>query len=116
MEETKTQINHESADSYFIRDEKHSYAQFFINGSGDLVMNSDWGYFTHSWRSFGNDFKDFIAHMDVEYMIGKFEINVRMFYSKNGIPQRKHKEPHLIALIKIFQDILKIELGQKPKP
>lgn len=54
-----------------------SYGIFCYNETGDLFINSDWGFYAYSWRSFGNDsFENFLKKCNNEYIIGKLQITL----------------------------------------
>ena len=76
--------------------EKASYGVFCFNSMGDLFINSDWGFFGYSWRSFGTDFKKFLQTCNSEYLVGKFGINYREVSGKKLPP---HREKNLTILV-----------------
>lgn len=81
-----------------------SYGIFCFNTQGDLFLNSDWGNYCYAWRSFGNDFREFLESTNTSYIVGKlgqgyFEMTMKK------LP--KHKEKNLTLLVESFLETLK---------
>ena len=69
-----------------------SYGIFCFNNQGDLFLNSDYGFFGFAWRSYGDNFQEFLAGLNADYMVGKFEINFAEVSGKRKMqPFRKEK-------------------------
>jgi len=97
----------DSAETIYINHPNASYGIFCFNTKGDLFVNSDYGSYSYAWRSFKNDFKEFLSNINSDYMIGKFEINLRAMTNK-GIP--KYWKENLKILCDSFIDFLKEDL------
>lgn len=80
----------------------HSYGIFCYTSIGDLFLNSDWGFFGYAWRSYGENFEQFLSQLEPDYVLGKFEINLER---KGGL--KKHEREHLTALFLSFRDEIK---------
>lgn len=105
-------VKKDIAETYHVAVPSHSYGIFCINTIGDLFLSSDWGMYGYAWRSYGKDFKDFIAYADPHYIFQKFVNNMTYTFGKT-LPRRKSIEPHVIELIKAFQTELKLELADQ---
>ncbi len=103
----ETRIVKSTAETVYINHPDASYGIFCYNTVGDLFINSDWGMFGYAWRSFGDDFKKFLAGTNSEYLVGKLSINYRDTTGKK-LPQ--HKEEKLTTLVNVFIAHLKSEL------
>lgn len=64
-----------------IYDERASFANFVFNYSGQLFVHSDYGIYGYSFSSFVGDFKSFLSHCNVDYVLNKFDY---MFKLSNG--------------------------------
>ena len=95
-----------TAGTVTINTQEHSYGIFCFNSQGDLFVNSDWGFFAFSWRSFGASFRDFLAGTNADYIVGKLGINWR---NDTGKMIPKHKAEHLTGLVAVFIARLKIQ-------
>lgn len=61
-----------TAESYTLRKSNGDWlAQIVITSDGMLAGVTDWGNFALAWRSFGDDFKDFILHIEPDYLATK---------------------------------------------
>src|SRR5688500_10124730 len=104
MTEKNYTLTKGTGESYFIRHPEHSYGLVIRNEHGDIVVTSDLGYCSFSWRSFGDQtVKESLIGADEEYFMRKLEINslqwgMRKTHSKG---QTAIKE-----LFKVFQQIL----------
>jgi hypothetical protein len=81
-----------------------SYGIFCFNEAGDLFLSSDWGFYGYSWRSFGDNFAEFLADIGEDYVITKFENTAYNMGIKKGI-SNVHKK-HLTNLISEFKKAL----------
>lgn len=94
----------EGAKTLYIQSDKYSYGIFCWNKSGDLFVNSDYGMHGYAWRHFGDDFEDFLRRTNAEYIVGKFEYNLRMT-TKKGL--NKFWKQNLEGLVGEFIQALK---------
>lgn len=76
-----------------------SYGIFCYNDLGDLFLNSDWGMYGFAWRSFGADFRAFLAQTNPDYLVGKLRNNYR---TTTGKELHKHTYTQLIGLVSAF--------------
>jgi hypothetical protein len=97
-----------NATSYRIDHPQHSYGIFIITEKGDLFITSDWGYYTFSWRAFGDNFKAFLIGLGADYLLSKLESNQRQFLGVSKKINKRQAEA-LIALFTEFQEQLKTE-------
>lgn len=79
---TQPVIRRETAETIYISSRDTSYGIFCFNSAGDLFINSDWGFYGYAWRSFGDDFKKFLAQTNSDYLMGKLELNYRSTTNK----------------------------------
>jgi len=102
-------MERQSAESFYLRHEKYSWALFCITEKGDLFINSDWGTFGTAWRSFGADFKEFLISINTDYLIGNLEQNINMSLRPSRPYRIKKAQAEAISeLFKMFQDNLKL--------
>lgn len=54
--------------SYTLRDENNQWlGQVVITSDGMFASVTDWGNLSYAWRSYGNDFREFICSLNVGY-------------------------------------------------
>ena len=94
----------ESATTVYVHSEDTSYGIFCFNNSGDLFVNSDWGFYGYAWRHYSGSFIDFLSGCNAEYIVGKFEINYGQTNKSRMMPIRKEK---VTLLVKEFLLALK---------
>ena len=75
-------IQKDTAETFYINDPESTYGTFCFNTSGDLFLNSDYGYYCYSWRAFGTDFKKFLSGLNPEYVFDKFDTNAHHLMKK----------------------------------
>lgn len=97
-------VKSEKAQTWYISHPKYSYGIFCFNDSGDLFLNSDWGMYGFAWRSFGEDFKEFLSGTNAGYIVGKFDSNIR-YIKSSGMP--KHCVKPVTELVNAFIQALK---------
>lgn len=68
------EIKKNIASSVYIHTPETSWALFWFTLDGDLLLQSDWGTYTHRWRGFGDDFEKFLKGLSAEYFVGKLSI------------------------------------------
>lgn len=100
-----TEITQSEATAIQVIHPTASYGIFCYTPVGDIFLNSDWGVYSYSWRSWGaGTFKDFIASLDADYMVKKFDNNYRDTINRN-LP--KYIKDALIVLVDEFIKHLK---------
>jgi hypothetical protein len=99
-------VHKNTAETIAIQHPDASYGIFCFNNVGDLFVNSDWGFYGFAWRSFGNNFKEFLASINPDYMVGKFEYNYQHVAQKKMPALYKKK---LTVLATEFINQLKLE-------
>lgn len=100
-------VKENSATTVYINHPTASYGIFCYNDIGDLFLNSDYGMFGYAWRSFGENFKEFLSQINTDYLMGKFEINYRNTSGKK-IP--KYWRDNVETLCQSFIDTLKQQI------
>lgn len=98
-----------TGETYLINHNQHSWGLFFINEHGDLFLESDWGYWTFSWRAFNGSFKGFLVRIDDDYFFGKLLINHNQ-WGKGRSKVQKNTENAVKGLFGSLKEILKSEL------
>lgn len=98
------QITSVSAKTVQINTQEHSWGIFCFNELGDLFLNSDWGVYAFSWRSFGGNFQSFLAGTNEDYIVQKFENN---FCNQTQKPINPHTKSKVLLLTKEFINHLK---------
>ena len=68
--------------SYTLRDENGWLGQVVLTSDGMFASVTDWGNFAFAWRSYGEDFRDFIISINVDYFEGKM-INGMAYFAMN---------------------------------
>ena len=99
-------VNKHTAETIYINHPQASYGIFCFNSVGDLFVNSDWGFYGYAWRSYGENFKEFLAGTNAEYIVGKFSIN---HTEVSGKKMPKHREENLMILVNEFIKQVKVE-------
>lgn len=107
------QIKSIAAQTIQIHSKDHSWGVFCFNEIGDLFLNSDWGAFMYGWRSFGANFREFLASTNADYIVGKFQINYRE-HSKKAIPP--HTKTAITGLVELLIQHLKDNPQTVPEP
>ena len=87
------EIEKNTASTVFINSEETSFATFCYTKKGDLFLNSDWGNYFYSWRSFGDDFEKFLSGLELGYLTQKMA---------SGITQYPVEGKRLDVLIKLL--------------
>ncbi len=105
--EQKVTINPCTAETIYISHPTASYGIFCYNSLGDLFLNSDYGFHAYAWRSFGDDFKKFLAQTNSDYIMGKFETNYRQYANKK---MPKHMYDNVEILVGELINYLKTTL------
>lgn len=68
------EIQKNVASTVYIHTPETSWALFTYSQTGDIFLSSDWGSFTHRFKSFGNNIERFLIGLEVEYFVGKLSI------------------------------------------
>lgn len=107
---TTATVHISSAKTVHITHPQSSYGIFCLNDAGDLFVNSDWGLFGYSWRSFGNNkpFTHFLASCSIDYIVDKLSIDYFNMTLKKIPP---HKKKHLLVLVNIFIERIKTDIA-----
>jgi hypothetical protein len=105
----QTKTIKDPAEQYYVYVDGQSWGTFTISAKGDFFIHSDWGYWAFNWRSFGENFKQFIAGLTVDYLLTKLESNQRQFHGVNRKISGRQKDA-ITALFTQFQSELKKEL------
>ncbi|MEN5054371.1 hypothetical protein [Sphingobacterium kitahiroshimense] len=81
-----------------------SFAVFCFTPEGSLFIDSDWGFYGHRWRGFGESFKDFLCTISDEYFINKLGIN---YFHDTGRQLCDSRKEALSILFNEFKKYLK---------
>lgn len=108
-----TQIKSIAAQTIQINSTNHSWGIFCFDELGNLFLNSDWGAFMYGWRSFGSNFREFLASINPDYVVGKFEINYRE-HSRKAMPP--HTKAAVTELVGLLIEHLKKNPETRPEP
>lgn len=101
-----TIIRVDSATTMYINHPEASYGIFCFNQTGDLFLNSDWGFYGFSWRAFDGSFKQFLMKCDQYYITHKFAINYNQNKkSKDWLGGKR--EQAVVKLVELFLTELK---------
>lgn len=100
----------QEAESYYISDPQHSFANFAISAQGDLFINGDWGQSNFAWRSYAAEkslesFKSFLADLNEDYWKSKMEYNLGFMDVKKRVVE--NFVDHTWPLFQILQQHLK---------
>ena len=61
-----------TSESFTLRTESGQWlGQIVLTSDGMFASVTDYGNFSYAWRSYGEDFKDFLLRLDVSYFAGK---------------------------------------------
>lgn len=99
--ESEVKFIEENANTVYVSHPKASYGIFCYNKSGDLFLNSDWGFYGYAWRAYGENFRDFLSHTNAEYIMGKFEINYNLMGGK-----KKMNENHIKNVTILINELI----------
>jgi len=87
-----------TSESFTLRTEKGGWlAQVVLTSDGMFASVSDYGNFSYAWRSFGDNFKEFIKNLDVSYFGGKMY---------NGISYIAYGRKYEAAAYRFAEEIL----------
>lgn len=100
--------------SYTLRDENGWLGQVVLTSDGMFAAVTDYGNYSYAWRSYGEDFRDFIVSINVDYFEGKM-INAMSYVAMNrkfDAAAKRFAEKILPPLQKILKE--EIEAGINP--
>lgn len=103
------EIKKNNASTVYINTPETSWALFCFTPNGDLLLQSDWGTYTHRWRGFGDDFEKFLKGLDVGYFVGKLSI-------QDVNQTRTHEKQKEILRLLFVHFIASLETQQPEKP
>lgn len=86
---------------------KYWLGQITYTDDGMLAGVTEFGNFAHAWRSFGNDFEDFLLNIGSDYLAGKLFTDLLYFgmaRTKARIVSNRLSEIILPELKKAIQD------------
>lgn len=90
------EIEKNCATTVFINTSETSFATFCYTKKGDFFLNSDWGNYFYSWRSFGDDFEKFLKGLEIGYLTNKLASGF------NQYPVEGRRLEVLIKLLELF--------------
>lgn len=113
------EIKKNIASTVYINTPETSWALFTYSITGDIFLSSDWGSYTHRFRSFGDNIEAFITGLEVEYFVNKLsclDANQQKVHSKqkevltllvgNFIEALKNQTPDTKDVIEIKAELL----------
>lgn len=103
------EIKKNIASTVYINTPETSWALFCFTPNGDLLLQSDWGTYTHRWRGFGDDFEKFLKGLSVDYFVGKLSI-------QDVNQTRTHEKQKEILSLLFVHFIAALETQQPDKP
>ncbi len=100
------------ATSYTLRTEQGQWlGQIVITNDGMFASVTDWGNLSYAWRSYGEDFKQFLSEIDVHYFGSKMFIGMAYIFSGKKCEQACDRFAEKI--LPPLQKLLKAELATK---
>jgi hypothetical protein len=104
-----------TAESYTLRDENGSWlGQIVLTNDGMFASVTDYGNLSFAWRSYGDDFKEFLRNLNVDYFGNKmYQGNTYILHAK-----RTEQACHRFAekILPALQKALREELGPVQQP
>ena len=95
--------------SYTLRDENNQWlGQVVITSDGMFASVTDWGNLSYAWRSYGNDFREFLCSLNVQYFGSK--LYTGMAYILYGKKCEKSCERFAEHILPALQKVLREEL------
>jgi len=81
-----------------------SFAIFSFTPEGSLFIDSDWGFYGHRWRGWGEEtFVNFLLQISEDYFVKKLEIN---YFNETGNKLVESRKQALAILFSEFQKYL----------
>jgi hypothetical protein len=72
MKKIDTMENKVTAESFTLRTESGQWlGQIVLTSDGMFASVTDYGNFSYSWRAFGDDFKQFLLSLNIDYFASK---------------------------------------------
>jgi len=94
--------------SYTLRSESGSWlGQIVLTSDGMFGSVTDYGNFSYAWRHFGENFKDFIISLNVDYFASKMQ-NGLSYVCHNRQTERA-SETFAKEILPTLQDVLRKE-------
>ena len=95
--------------SYTLYDKTGAWlGQVVLTSDGMFASVTDWGNFSFAWRAFGDDFKEFMAHINVSYF------GTKMFTGMSYVAHPKQVEKACYKFAeKILPPLQKILIKEK---
>lgn len=95
--------------SYTLRDENNQWlGQVVITSDGMFASVTDWGNLSYAWRSYGNDFREFLCSLNVGYFGSK--LYTGMAYILYGKKCEKSCSRFAEMILPALQKVLREEL------
>ena len=95
--------------SYTLRNESGQWlGQIVLTDDGMLASVTDWGNLSYAWRSFGNDFREFLISINVDYFGTK--LYTGMAYIAYGRKYEKACQRYAEKILPALQKVLKEEV------
>lgn len=95
--------------SYTLRSENGQWlGQVVITSDGFFASVTDWGNLSYAWRSYGDDFREFICSLNVDYFGSK--LFTGMAYILSGKKCEKSCDLFAEMILPALQKVLREEL------
>jgi len=104
-----------TAESFTLRDSNGQWlGQVLLTSDGMFASVTDYGNFSYAWRSFGDNFKEFICDLSADYFANKMNQGFAyvLYNKKVEAAAKRFSEKILPAL----QEVLKRELEDSKGP
>jgi hypothetical protein len=101
-----------TAKSYTLKTESGNWlGQVMLSSDGAFTSITDYGNFSHAWRSYGHNFRDFIISLEVDYFATKMFTGNSYINSGKRVQQAAQlfAEKILPALQKVLKEELEDE-------
>ena len=103
-----------SAKSYTLRTEDGQWlGQIVLTSDGMFASVTDYGNLSYAWRSYGDDFVDFILHLNVDYFATKMYTGMAYILHTKQCEKACHRfaEKILPALQKVLKEEKKLTVS-----
>ena len=99
-----------TAESYTLETENGGWlGQVILTSDGAFMAITDYGNFNYAWRSFGDNFKEFICNLNTSYFADK--MCAGMAYVAYGRKIEKSAERFSEKILPALQKVLKEEIN-----
>lgn len=112
--ETTTEKKPVTAKSYTLRDEKGVWlGQVVLTSDGAFMSVTDWGNLSYAWRSYGDDFRDFMISINTDYFGNKLFTGMAYISYSRAVAKACNRFAEMI--LPALQKVLKEEIEAEKK-